>query len=233
MTTAAPAAQRYFGTPISTVGRLMLAEMVGTFSLIFFGCGAIMVDARDGGLGVLGIAVAFGLVIAVMIATFGHISGAHFNPAVTLALSARKVISATLIAPYLVAQLVGATAAALTLRASLGGIGNLGATTPSGSLGQAFLWETVMTAVLVAVVLAVATDRRAEGHPVALIVGGTIALCALAGGPVTGASMNPTRTLAPVFAGGPSDGLWVYLTAPFLGAAIAVALFAAFRTEES
>ena len=209
----------------------MLAEAVGTFALVFLGCGAIMVDARDGGLGVIGIAVAFGLVIAVMVAMLGHVSGAHFNPAVTLALVARRVVAPALVPPYLVAQLIGGTAAALTLRATFGNIGNLGATTPSGSAAQAFLWETVMTAVLVGVVLAVATDRRATGHPVALIIGGTIALCALAGGPVTGASMNPTRTLAPVFAGGPTDGLWVYLTAPLLGALIALALFNAFRTE--
>jgi aquaporin NIP len=218
---------------MSTVGRLMLAESVGTFALVFFGCGAIMVDARDGGLGVIGIALAFGVVIAAMVAMLGHVSGAHFNPAVTLALAARRAMPASLIPPYLAAQLVGATAAALTLRTSLGLVGNLGATTPSGSVGQAFLWETVMSAALVGVVLAVATDRRATGHPVALIVGGTVALCALVGGPVSGASMNPARTLAPMFAGGPGDGLWIYLTAPFLGAAIALALFTAFRTEKS
>jgi MIP family channel proteins len=222
--TASPA--RFMTTPLTTLGRLLLSEAVGTFVLVFLGCGAIMVDARTGGLGTLGIAVAFGLAITVMIATLGHVSGAHFNPAVTAALWARRVFPLHLVVPYVVAQIVGGTAAALTLRASLGRIGNLGASIPSGSSGQSFVWECLLTALLVSVILAVATDRRAAGQPAALAIGGTVALDALVGGPISGASMNPARTLAPALAGGPTTALWVYLTAPLLGAAIAVGLFA-------
>lgn len=189
-----------------------------------------MVDSRTGGLGSLGVAAAFGLAIAVMIATVGDISGAHFNPAVTAAMWARRVLPLHLVAPYVIAQIAGGTAAALTLRASLGRIGDVGATVPSGSAGQAFLWECVLTTILVSVILAVGTDPRANGQTAALVIGGTVALAALVGGPVSGASMNPARTLAPVFAGGPTTALWVYLTAPFLGAAIAVSLSAVLRS---
>ena len=222
--TASPA--RFMATPMATLGRVLLAEAVGTFVLVFLGCGAIMVDARTGGLGTLGIAVAFGLAVTVMIAAVGHVSGAHFNPAVTAALWARRVFPLHLVALYVVAQIAGGTAAALTLRASLGRIGNLGASVPSGGSGQSFVWECILTALLISVVLAVATDPRAAGQPAALVVGATVALDALVGGPVSGASMNPARTLAPALAGGPTTGLWIYLTAPLLGAAIAVGLFA-------
>jgi aquaporin NIP len=184
-----------------------------------------MIDARTGGIETLGVAIALGLVIAAMIATVGHISGAHLNPAVTVALWARRTLPLHLVAPHVVAQVVGGTAAALTVRASLGGIGDLGATTMFGGTGQAFVWEVILTAILVSVVLALATDTRASGQPAALIVGGTIALCAVVGGPVSGASMNHARSLAPAIAGGPTNALWVYLTAPILGAALAVGLF--------
>lgn len=231
LTTPASTPSRFMTTPMGVLGRLLLAEALGTFVLVFIGCGAIMVDARDGGLGTLGIAIAFGLAITVMIAAVGHVSGAHFNPAVTVALWTRGAFPLHLIAPYVIAQLVGGICAALTLRASLGHIGNLGATVPSGSSGQAFVWELILTTILVSVVLAVATDPRGGRHPAALVIGGTVALDALVGGPVTGASMNPTRTLAPALAGGPTTGLWIYLTAPFAGAAIAVVLFAVLRSH--
>lgn len=224
---------RFTATPMTTFGRLLLAEAMGTFVLVFVGCGAVMVDARTGALGALGVAVAFGLAIAVMVATLGHVSGAHFNPAVTVALWARRVVPLHLVAPYVIAQIAGAVAAAFTLRASLGSVGGVGATVPSGSAGQAFLWECVLTAVLVSVILAVATDRRASDQPAALVIGGTITLAAIVGGPVSGASMNPARTLAPAIAGGPTTALWVYLTAPLLGAAIAVALYAVLRSPDT
>ena len=222
---------RFMARPMSTLGREFLAEAVGTFVLVFLGCGAIMVNARTGGLGTLGIAVAFGLAITVMIAAVGHVSGAHFNPAVTAALCVRGVFPLHLVAPYVIAQIAGGTAAALTLRASLGRIGNLGASIPSGSSSQSFVWECILTAVLVSVILAVATESRVAAQPAALVIGGTVALDALVGGPISGASMNPARSLAPALAGGPTTALWVYLTAPFLGAAIAIGLFAIFKSR--
>ena len=209
-----------------TLGQRLVAEAVGTFALVFAGCGAIMVDAKTGQLGHVGVAISFGLVITVMISALGHISGAHFNPAVTFAFALGRHFPTALVAPYWAAQLVGGVAAALLLRRSLGLIGGLGATTPSGSDGQAFLWETVLTVFLVLVILAVATDTRAQGQLAAIAIGATVGLDAMFGGPITGASMNPARSLAPAIAGGPTTGLWIYLLAPLLGAAISTGLYA-------
>ena len=208
-----------------TVGQRLVAECVGTFALVFAGCGAIMVDARTHALGHLGVALSFGLVIMIMISALGHISGAHFNPAVTAGFALGRHFPLRLVLPYWAAQLGGALAAALLLRASLGHDGGIGAATPSGSAGQAFLWETVLTAFLMLVILAVATDTRAQGQLAALAIGGTVGLDALFGGPITGASMNPARSLAPAIAGGPSAGLWIYLAAPLVGAAASTVLY--------
>jgi MIP family channel proteins len=210
----------------ASLGQRLVAEAAGTFALVFAGCGAIMVDARTGALGHLGVALSFGLVIAVMIAALGHVSGAHFNPAVTAGFALGRHFPTRLVPLYWAAQVLGGVAAALLLRASLGDVGGIGATTPSGSAGQAFVWELLLSAMLVLVILAVATDTRAVTQLAALAIGGTVALDALFGGPITGASMNPARSLAPAIAGGPTDALWVYLTAPFAGAAVAVGLYA-------
>jgi aquaporin NIP len=209
-----------------SVRQRLIAEAIGAFALVFAGCGAIRVDAKTHALGHLGVAISFGLVIMVMISALGHISGAHFNPAVTLGFALGRHFPVRLVAPYWAAQLTGAVAAALVLRGSLGTIGNIGATTPAGSDFQAFLWESVLTAFLVIVILAVATDTRAQGQLAAIAIGGTIGLDALFGGPITGASMNPARSLAPAIVGGPTDALWVYLTAPLLGAAFSVLAYA-------
>jgi aquaporin NIP len=215
----------------ASLGQRLVAETAGTFALVFAGCGAIMVDAKTGSLGHLGVALSFGLVIAVMIAALGHVSGAHFNPAVTAGFALGRHFPVRLVPAYWAAQLVGACVAALVLRASLGDVGGLGATTPSGGAGQAFLWEVVLTAFLMLVILAVATDARAVSQLAALAVGGTVALDALFGGPITGASMNPARTLGPAIAGGPTEALWVYVAAPVVGAAVAVGLYAYLAAE--
>ena len=141
--------------------RSLAAEAVGTFALVFAGCGAIMVDETTHALGHVGVAISFGLVIMVMIYALGHISGAHFNPAVTLGFAVTRRFPATRVPAYWAAQLVGALAAALVLRASLGDIAHVGATLPAGSDGQAFLWEGVLTFFLMLVIIAVATDVRA------------------------------------------------------------------------
>jgi MIP family channel proteins len=210
----------------SALGQRLVAEALGTFALVFAGCGAIMVDAKTGALGHIGVAISFGLVIMVMISALGHVSGAHFNPAVTFGFALGRHFPLRLVAPYWAAQLAGGVAAALILRGSLGLIGGLGATTPSGSDAQAFLWETVLTLFLVLVILAVATDTRAQGQLAALAIGATVGLDAMFGGPVTGASMNPARSLAPAIAGGPTTGLWVYIAAPLAGAALSTLLYA-------
>ena len=211
--------------------RTLVAEVVGTFALVFAGCGAIMVDAKTGALGHVGVAISFGLVIMVMIYAVGHISGAHFNPAVTLAFAVSRHFPASRVAAYWAAQLFGAAAAALVLRGSLGNVAHLGATRPSGSDGQAFLWEAVLSFLLMFVITAVATDTRAVGEAAAIAVGATVGLDAMFGGPITGASMNPARSLGPAIAAADFTSIWVYLTAPFLGAALAAVTYELLRDE--
>ena len=211
--------------------RSLLAEAIGTFALVFAGCGAIMVDAKTHALGHVGVAICFGLVIMVMIYAVGHISGAHFNPAVTLAFATSRHFPALRVPAYWAAQLAGALAAALVLRTSLGDVAHVGATLPSGSDGQALLWEGVLTFFLMFVIIAVATDTRAVGEAAAIAIGGTVGLDAMFGGPITGASMNPARSLGPAIAAGDLTSVWVYLTAPFLGAVAAAAAYRFLRDE--
>lgn len=213
--------------------RALGAETLGTFALVFVGAGAIMVDAEGGGLGTVGVALAFGLVVMAMVYALGHVSGAHLNPAVTLGFALSRHFSIRRVPAYWVAQIVGAIAAAVTLRASLGDVANVGATMPSGSQAQSFLWEVLLTAILVVVVTAVAIDTRAVGESAALAIGGTIALGSLVGGPISGASMNPARSLGPAIASGESSSLWLYLTAPFVGAAVGALAYQLVRGNEA
>jgi MIP family channel proteins len=207
------------------LARALLAELVGTFALVFAGCGAIMVDARTHTLGHVGVALSFGLVIMAMIYAFGHISGAHFNAAVTFAFALTRHFPWTRALGYWGAQLAGALAAAAVLRGSLGNVAHVGATLPAGSAGQGFLWELVLSAFLMLVIMAVATDTRAVGEAAAIAIGGTIGLDALFGGPVTGASMNPARSLGPALVSGDLHDLWIYLLAPPLGAALGALVY--------
>jgi aquaporin NIP len=215
------------------LSRRLAAEALGTFALVFFGAGAIMVDAKGGGLGRIGVALAFGLAIITMVYALGHISGAHFNPAVTLGFALGRHFPWTRLAAYWAAQVTGALGAALLLRESLGNVAEVGATEPSSSDGQAFLWEVVLTFFLMLVVMAVATDTRAVGEAAALAIGGTVALGALVGGPISGASMNPARSLGPAIAAGDLQSLWIYVTAPFLGAALGAVVYQVVRAERA
>lgn len=212
--------------------RAVAAEALGTFALVFFGCGAIVVDSEQGGLGHLGISLAFGLVVMAMVYALGHVSGAHINPAVTLALAARKRFAWSLVPEYVSAQVAGAFLAAIVLRASLGDVANLGATQPSGSDGQSFVWEIVLTATLLVVIVSVATDTRAVAAAAAIAIGGTIGLASLVGGPISGASLNPARSLAPAVVAGDLASLWIYLTAPVLGALVGAFAYDAIRSFE-
>jgi MIP family channel proteins len=207
------------------------AEALGTFALVLFGCGAIMVDADGGGLGHVGVSFAFGLVVMSMVYAFGHVSGAHINPAVTLALAARRRFPWARVPGYWGAQLGGAIAAALVLRASLGDVANLGATTPSGSDAQSFLWEVVMTATLLAVIVAVANDARAAVGGAAVAIGGTIALASLVGGPISGASLNPARSFGPALVSGDLGSLWIYVAAPIVGGVLGASLYDVVRSS--
>jgi aquaporin NIP len=181
---------------------MLAAEFVGTFALVFAGCGAVMVDAKTHQLGHIGVALSFGLVIMVMIYAVGHISGAHFNAAVTFAFALSRHFPWPRALGYWTAQLLGALTAAAILRGSLGNIADVGATLPSGSQGQSFLWELVLSFFLMFVIMAVATDTRAVGEAAAIAIGGTIGLDAMFGGPISGASMNPMRSLAPALVSG-------------------------------
>lgn len=208
------------------------AELVGTYALVTAGCGAIMVNAQTGALTHVGIALTFGLIITVMIAATGHLSGAHFNPAVTIAFAVTRHFPWREVVYYVVAQLIGALLGAVTLRLLIGDIAALGATVPSGSALQAFGLEVLLTAVLMFVIISVATDTRAIGSPAALAIGFTVALDALWGGPISGASMNPARSLGPALIAGIWESQWVYLLAPIIGAAIGAALYQWIREQE-
>lgn len=220
-------------TEISLLARALVAEAIGTFALVFAGCGAIMVDARTGQLGHVGVAITFGLVIMFGIYAVGHISGAHFNAAVTFAFALTRHFPWRRAVAYWGAQLVGAVAAAALLRASLGTVAHVGATVPSGSSGQSFVWELVMSAFLMFVILAVATDTRAVGEAAAIAIGGTIGLDAMFGGPISGASMNPMRSLGPGLVSGELHAIWVYLLAPVVGAAVGGLAYQFVRAERA
>ncbi len=201
--------------------RAHVAEFIGTFALVFFGCGAVAL----GHLSSAGVAVAFGLVIAVMVYALGHVSGAHFNPAVSIGFALGRHFPWRRVATYATAQVAGAAAGALALRATLGGAEPLGVTHPAGSDHQALAWEAILTFVLMLVITAVATDVRAVGEAAALAIGGAVALGALVGGPVTGASMNPARSIGPALVAGDLRGVWIYVLGPVAGAAAAALVY--------
>jgi MIP family channel proteins len=211
--------------------RALVAEAIGTFALVFAGAGAIMVDAKTQALGHVGVAISFGLVIMVMIYAVGHISGAHFNPAVSFGFALTRHFPWPRVAAYWLAQVAGALIAAAILRASLGDVAHVGATLPSGSQGQSFLWEVVLTFFLMLVIMAVATDTRAVGEAAAIAIGGTVGLDAMFGGPISGASMNPARSLGPALVSGDLHALWLYLLAPLVGAALGALAYQFVRGE--
>jgi MIP family channel proteins len=203
-----------------TLARRAFAEGLATFALVFAGCGAIVLDSERGGsLGATGVAATFGLVIMAMVYATGHLSGAHINPAVTLAFCATRHFPSREAAAYIPAQLTGAVAGALLLRVAWQGTpANLGATVPSVGIGSALVYEAVMTAFLMFVIMAVATDTRAIGAAAAIAIGGTVALDALFGGGVTGASMNPARSFGPALVASEWQDFWIYVAGPILGA---------------
>lgn len=206
--------------------RPLLAECIGTFALVFAGTGAIVIDAAsNGGIGHLGIGMTFGLIVMVMIYSFGHISGAHFNPAVTLGFAMGRHLSWARVGGYWFAQALGALLASLVLRAMFGNIVGLGATVPSGSATQSLVLEAILTLFLMLVITAVATDVRAVGQAAAIAIGATVGLEAIFGGPISGASMNPARSLAPALVSGTWTDQWIYVVGPIVGATIGVSLY--------
>lgn len=209
-----------------------LAEGIGTFGLVFAGCGAIMIDTLSHGqITHVGVGLVFGLIITVMIYALGHISGAHFNPAVTLGFVLVRHFPIKRLFGYWLAQCSGAILAAGCLRLLLGPVASLGTTLPMGSGGawQSFGLEALLTFFLMFVIMAMATDTRAVGQAAALAIGSTVGLEALFAGPICGASMNPARSLGPALVSFTWTDQWVYLLAPFLGAVLGALVYRLLR----
>jgi MIP family channel proteins len=206
------------------------AELVGTFGLVFAGTGAVTIDAVTAGrVSHIGIGLTFGLIVMAMIYAVGHLSGAHLNPAVTLAFSATRHFPLARVPYYLAAQLVGAILASLTLRGLFGTAGQLGTTLPRGGQGQSLLLEGVLTFFLMFVIMAVATDVRAVGQAAAIAIGGTVGLEALFAGPISGASMNPARSLAPALVSWTWEAQWLYVVGPLAGALLGALVYVLIR----
>jgi len=203
----------------------LAAEFVGTFVLVFAGTGAIIINDLTGGtITHLGIAITFGLIVLTMIYTLGDISGAHLNPAVTFGFYLAKQLKARSVLPYISSQLLGAMVASLCLKLMFAQHQTLGATRPSGSVMQSLIMEMVISWILMFVILSVSTGAKEKGVTAGIAVGSTVALAALFAGPVSGASMNPARSFAPALISGHLENLWIYLSAPLIGAALAVPL---------
>lgn len=205
--------------------RACLAEFIGTFTLVFAGTGAIIVDSLTGKIGHIGVAMSFGLAIGVMVYSLIHISGAHFNPAVSLGFLFSKRLRKNQMFFYILAQITGAIFASSLLYAMFGNIANLGATLPQGAWIQSFVLEVVMTFFLMFVIISVATDKRVKPEVSGIAIGGTVALDSLFGGPISGASMNPARSLGPAIVGRIFEYQGIYLVAPIFGALIAVVAY--------
>jgi aquaporin Z len=212
--------------------RRIAAEAFGTFCLVFAGTGAIVVDDVSGGaITHVGIALVFGLVVMAMIHAVGDVSGAHLNPAVTFGMwSAGRLPAATALT-YVAGQAVGAFAASGLLRLLFPWHASLGATVPAGTDWQSFVLEAVLTFILMVVVLRVSSGPQERGMLAGITVGAVIGLEAMFAGPISGASMNPMRSLAPAVVGGTLTGLWVYLTAPLVGALVGVAAHRVLRDD--
>jgi MIP family channel proteins len=205
--------------------RRALAEFFGTFAMVFAGTGAIVINSvSDGAISHVGIALTFGLVVMAMIYALGEVSGAHLNPAVTLAFWLARRFETKELLPYVAAQVAGAVVASLLLLLMFGNVANLGATLPAESALQSFVLEIVLTLVLMFVILGVSTGSRETGVMAGVAVGAVVGFEAMFAGPISGASMNPARSLAPALLGGELQHLWIYLTAPVAGALLAVPL---------
>ncbi len=219
--------KRPFQISLTNCWREALAEGIGTFILVFAGTGAVMTNSiSNGAVTHLGISFVFGAVVAALIYSMGHLSGAHFNPSVTLAFWTSGVFPTKRVLPYILAQCVGAIAASTLLLLSLGNIAKLGATLPlNNNWLQSLILETVLTFILMLIILGSGLDRRAHIGFAGLAIGLTVGLEAACMGQITGASMNPVRSLAPALVGGNMQHQWVYWFAPILGAQLAVIVY--------
>ena len=200
-----------------------ISELLGTFALVFCGTGAIIIDKETGG-GVshIGVAITFGLIVMSMIYALGGISGAHLNPAVSIAFTFAGRLPAKALGYYIASQITGALLASTTLKLLFPSNELLGTTLPAGTAGQSFVLEFILTYFLMLVIINVSTGSKEQGLFAGIAVGSVILLEAMFAGPICGASMNPARSLAPAIISGHTETLWVYLVAPVAGAALAI-----------
>ena len=207
------------------MNRKLVSELLGTFMLVFAGTGAITInELTGGGVSHVGIALTFGLVVMAVIYAVGDVSGAHINPAVTLGFWAARRLPFRTALSYIASQCAGALTASLFLRALFPDYGTLGATIPIGSSAQSFVLEVILTFILMFVILSVSTGSKESGLMAGVAIGAVVGLEALFAGPISGASMNPARSLGPALVSGNLDFIWIYLTAPVIGALAAVPL---------
>jgi aquaporin Z len=212
--------------------RKYLAEIIGTFALVFCGTGAIIINQETNGIiSHVGIAITFGLIVTTMIYTVGDISGAHLNPAVTIAFWIAKEFSTKEVLPYIISQGIGAFIASITLKILFPVNDTLGTTLPSGSPMQSFILEFILTFILMFVILHVAKGSKEQGMFAGIAIGGVVLLEAMFAGPICGASMNPIRSIAPAIISGHVEHLWVYIIAPISGALLAVGAWMALKPK--
>ena len=194
------------------------AECIGVFFLVLAACGSVMIGGLTGAYGHMGMAFSPELVAMVMVAATGHLSMAHLNPAVTLAFALTGHFPWREVPFYISGQLIAAAMGAAVLRFLFGNVFVLGANQPAGPIVQSLVMEVLVTAILMFVIAAVATDRRAKGLPAGLAIGGAVALNVLWAGPISGASMNPARSFGPVLISGVWTAHWIYWVGPIVGA---------------
>lgn len=198
-----------------------LAEFLGTFMLVFCGTGAIIInDVSNGTVGHAGIAITFGLIVMAVIYAFGSLSGAHINPAVSIAFSIVNLFSKRILFPYIFSQISGAIAASIVLSILFPTDQTLGGTIPTGSYMQSFILETILTFMLMVVILFVSQQDSIKQYT-GFVVGGVVLMEAYFAGPICGASMNPARSIGPAIISGNFTSLWIYIAAPILGAIVA------------
>jgi len=206
--------------------RKYVAESLGSFFLVFCGTGSIIINQQTNGeVTHMGIAITFGLIVMVLIYALGHISGAHFNPAVSIAFTLGKKFELKQLAPYIFSQAVGAFTASLVLKYLFPTNELLGSTNPSGSELQSFILEMILTFLLMLVILNVATGSKEQGMFAGIAIGATVLIEAMFAGPICGASMNPIRSIAPAVVSGYTEHIWIYVIATTLDAAMAVPIW--------
>ena len=211
--------------------RNCIVELIGTFFLVFAGTGAIVVNDLTGALGHVGVAITWGLIVMVLIYAVGDTSGAHMNPAVTIAFWIGKRFELNKVLPYIIAQLIGAFIASITLHFLFPENLTLGASLPLNNWEQAFVFEVILTFFLMYVILNVSTGAKEKGIMAGAAIGATVGLEAMFAGPICGASMNPARSIAPAVVSGNTQYLWVYIVATVLGAILAVGICKITRNE--